>query len=257
MGRSGSKITERVLHRMARRHWARVADQADNINISNLRTYRKDARELRKHINALIAVADGRLALPRLGSNLTQSPAHSDWVWRPEIWAVPLEIPGVVDTQNNAKIGTQAQLFHDGTHGDLMLRQMRNNSRSDLAPFSLKMDVFDTGGSYVSVVVDLPESALDGLTKNHIIRADIWAQIERPIGTSFRLNIQHGPNSEQILNYAQFDQDHAVVEFDLAYAKIHEKRVEKIWIDLIFEKPWMTQIVLRDVTFSRQIRAEL
>ena len=48
-----------------------------------------------------------------------------------------------------------------------------------------------------------------------------------------------------------------MVEFDLTYTKINEKRVEKLWIDLIFEGPEMNQIILRDVTVSRRPRAEL
>ena len=48
-----------------------------------------------------------------------------------------------------------------------------------------------------------------------------------------------------------------MVEFDLAYTKLNEKRVEKLWLDLIFEGPEMNQVTLRDLTFSRRPRAEL
>ena len=48
-----------------------------------------------------------------------------------------------------------------------------------------------------------------------------------------------------------------MVEFDLAYTKLNEKRVEAIWIDLIFEGPEMNQVTIRDVTFSRHPRADL
>ena len=48
-----------------------------------------------------------------------------------------------------------------------------------------------------------------------------------------------------------------MVEFDLAYTKMNEKRVEKMWIDLIFEGPEMNQITFRDVTVSRRPRADL
>ena len=48
-----------------------------------------------------------------------------------------------------------------------------------------------------------------------------------------------------------------MVEFDLAYSKLNEKRVEKAWIDLIFEGPEMNQVVIRDLTFSRRPRAAL
>jgi len=47
------------------------------------------------------------------------------------------------------------------------------------------------------------------------------------------------------------------VEFDLAYSNINEKRVERAWVDLIFEGPQMNQVVLRDLTFSRRPRAQL
>ena len=48
-----------------------------------------------------------------------------------------------------------------------------------------------------------------------------------------------------------------IIEFDLAYSNLNEKRIERAWIDLIIEGPNMNQIVLRDLTFSRRPRAEL
>ena len=44
---------------------------------------------------------------------------------------------------------------------------------------------------------------------------------------------------------------------NLAYSNLNEKRVEKAWVDLIFEQPSMNQVILRDVTFSRRPRADL
>ena len=53
------------------------------------------------------------------------------------------------------------------------------------------------------------------------------------------------------------NEENLMVEFDLAYSKLNEKRVEKAWIDLIFEGPEMNQVVIRDLTFSRRPRAAL
>ena len=47
------------------------------------------------------------------------------------------------------------------------------------------------------------------------------------------------------------------MEFDLAYCDLNEKRIEKAWLDLIFEGPAMNQITLRDVTMCRYPRAEI
>ena len=71
------------------------------------------------------------------------------------------------------------------------------------------------------------------------------------------MNIKHGPNVEQVVRELPLNEGEVKVEFDLAYTKMNEKRVERIWVDLIFEGPEMNQVTLRDVTFSRRPRAEL
>ena len=48
-----------------------------------------------------------------------------------------------------------------------------------------------------------------------------------------------------------------VVEFDLAYARIDDTRIERAWLDLIFNDAAMAGISLRDLVVSRRPRAEL
>ena len=87
-------------------------------------------------------------------------------------------------------------------------------------------------------------------------RRDI-VELEKPLEIFARLNVRHGPNTEQIVRELPIYQDDVMVEFDLAYTKLNEKRVESMWVDLIFEGPQMNQVTLRDVTFCRTPRAEL
>ena len=49
----------------------------------------------------------------------------------------------------------------------------------------------------------------------------------------------------------------AAVEFDLAYTRFNETRVEQVWLDLFFESPSMNRVEIRDITLSRHPRAEL
>ena len=86
---------------------------------------------------------------------------------------------------------------------------------------------------------------------------DVIVEMEKPLEIFARLNIKHGPNVEQIVRELPLNEEEVMVEFDLAYTKMNEKRVEKLWVDLIFEGPEMNQIILRDVTFCRRPRAEL
>ena len=152
-------------------------------------------------------------------------------------------------------------MFHDCRVSELTLRQIRNPREADLAPFGLRLDVFRFDGSFLSLAIDLPESACEGLRRRHLIRLDIGLELEKRLEIFARLNIRHGPNTETILRELPLHEgppwDHVWVEFDLAYSKLNEKRVEKMWLDLIFEGPEMNQITIRDLTLSRYPRAEL
>ena len=126
-----------------------------------------------------------------------------------------------------------------------------------MTPFGLRMDVFRFDGSFLSLVLNMPQSACEGLLRRHLLRMEVIVEVEKPLEIFARLNVRHGPNTEQIVRELPLSDDKIMVEFDLAYTKLNEKRVEAMWIDLIFEGPEMNQVTLRDLTFSRNPRAEL
>jgi len=82
-------------------------------------------------------------------------------------------------------------------------------------------------------------------------------ETEKPLEIFARLNIKHGPNTEQIVRELPLNEEDVMVEFDLAYTRLNEKRIERIWLDLIFEAPDMNQVILRDLTFARHLRAAI
>lgn len=246
-----------LAHRRVVSHWANLARGAGRAGLSRLRQQRLMARELRTHLDALIHEADNRLALPLIGNSAFRKPHGSDWTWRPELWRGPLPVPGMSSVQSGSRLGDEVTLFHDCHFSELTLRQLRNHRESDLAPYGLRLDVFKFDGSFLSLVIDLPDAAVDGLQKRHLIRLDTIVEMEKPLEIFARLNIRHGPNTEQLVRELPLHESEIMVEFDLAYSRLNEKRVEKAWIDLIFEGPEMNQVTIRDVTFSRRPRAEL
>jgi hypothetical protein len=168
-----------------------------------------------------------------------------------------LDIKGASSVESNTAFGSEVTLFHDCPLGELTLRQLRNQREVDLAPYGLRMDVFHFDGSFLSVVIDLPAEACNGLKRRHLIRLAAIVELERPLEIFARLNIRHGPNTEQIVRELPLENDNVFVEFDLAYTKLNEKTVERMWVDLIFEGPEMNEVTVRDVTFARYPRAEL
>ena len=254
-----TRVKEFLRQRLHKRHvslWEQAARDAESLDISTLRQMRLQARELRRRVNKVAHVADGRLALPRIGSNAISKPAQSDWAHRPELWRGPVSPVGVAAIESRSKIGDHATLFHDCKISELTIRQVRNTREGDLAPFGLRMDVFAFDGSFLSLVLDLPDSAVEGLRRNHILRMDAEVETEKQLEIFARLNIKYGPNVEQVVRELPLDGGEMMVEFDLEHTKISEKRLERLWVDLIFEEPEMNEINLRDITFSRRPRAD-
>ncbi len=213
---------------------------------------------MRRRVDQTVRIADERLTLPAIGTNAIQKPLHSDWAYRPEIWRATVRPPGLVAADSGCEYGSEVKVFHDCRISELTLRQVRNSRENDLAPFGLSMDVFRFDGSFLSLVIELPDSAIRGLERRHLIRLTLVTEAEKSLEIFARLNIKNGPNVEQLVREVpDCANGEKMVEFDLAYTKMNEKRVEQMWLDLIFEGAEMNQILLRDVTLTRRPRAEI
>lgn len=247
----------RLLHRSAIARWANAARGATSADLDVLRDQRYRARQIRAHVDELMHVADSRLALPRIGSNAFTRPGGTEWSWRPRLWRGPLARKGMSAVPSKMEVGEEVTVFHDCKISELTLRQIRNTREADLAPFGLRMDVFRFDGSFLSVVIDAPQTACEGLQRRHIVRVNAIMEVEKPIEIFARLNIKHGPNTEQLVLELPHGQEDSMVEFDLGYSELNEKRIERMWLDLIFESPEMNQVTIRDITFCRYTRAEI
>jgi hypothetical protein len=256
-GRSSGRWIDRFWHRGALRRWVGLADRAEGMELDQLRMLRGRAWGMRRQLDRVIHVADGRLALPLIGTNVIARPLGTEWAWRPPLWRGPLAVPGFASVASGTPVSEGTALFHDCRRSEVTLRQVRNTREADLAPFGARIDVFRFDGSFLSLVIDLPEDAARGLQLRHLIRLTAIVEMERPLEIFARLNIRHGPNVEQLVRELPLGADEVMVEFDLAYTRLNEKRVEKVWVDLIFEGPEMNQIILRDITLSRRPRADI
>lgn len=251
------KLMDRVLFGISLRRWAKVADNAPSLGYERLRQMRTQARQMRREVDRVIHTAEYRLGLPLIGREAIRKINGTDWAWRPDLWQGRIENSGTAVVPGRYQIGEGTTLFHDCGISELSLRQIRNSRESDVAPFGFRMDVFGFDGSFLSMVLDLPKEVAQDLKLRHILRLDAIVELEQPLTIVARLNIKHGPNVEQIVHSLPSNGRDVSVEFDLAYTKLNEKRIEKLWVDLIFQDPQMNQIILRDLTLTRRPRAEL
>jgi hypothetical protein len=176
---------------------------------------------------------------------------HADWAWRPEAWRVPLSPAGLVSPSSGTRLGADAKFFHDCPDADYKVRQGRIPGGAPA--FALDIEVFHFDGGFLSMAVDLPPEAVDGLSRRHILRIGLEALMNAPVPCFGRLNVKHGPNVAQVVQ--AFGED-GHVDLDLASAEFDEDRVSAAWIDVIFERPAMNRFHLTDLTLSRRPRAE-
>lgn len=239
---------ERVLYRRSLTHWANAAETAEGIDLPRLKALRKQAWTLRTHLDRVIAQTERRL---RPEPSVVR-PFGTDWLWRPGLWTTA-QPPGFISADRSV-LCEDVTLFHDCALGELGVQQIRNRDAASETPYALQLDVFEFRGGFLSLAIDLPTEAVQGLRRKHLIGVSLVMDAEKPVRMFARLNVRHGPNTEQLVVEVG---EEPLVEFDLAYSRLNEARAEKMWLDLIFEDPRMNRIVLRDLTMLRRPRAEI
>lgn len=254
------KWLDRVARERAHRGWAELARSKLDFGSGRRRALREEAIDLRRKLDLFLMRTDQRRDLARESLDALHLPVGTDWRWRPIFMTSPIRPTGIASPENGERLGDEAAVWHDCAERALILEQIQNLRATDLSPFGMRLEVFGFSGSYLAVSIDLPVVALDGLTRGHILRLETGLGIERDMRVYARLNVANGPNTDQVLHQlaglAPGQQSRQVTEFDLAYTEINEKRLEKIWIDLIFEAPFMNALEIRELFVSRHLRAD-
>ncbi|MTH78995.1 DUF6478 family protein [Paracoccus aestuariivivens] len=255
-----SKWFERKSRERTMRLWAEMAESVQFMPQGQIRRLTDEALGLRASLNRFLMRGDRKASISQAALDALNLPGGTDWRWRPGFMAGHITPRGVASPVPGTRLGDRAAVWHDCEEQAIVLEQVQNPRATDLSPFGMRLEVFSFSGSFLSISIDLPTDALEGLTCNHIVRLETSMVVERPISVFARLNIGHGPNTDEILQPLQGLesglQSQQVIEFDLAYIEMNEKRLEKIWLDLIFESPGMCAVEIRELFLSRHMRAD-
>ncbi|MDM7458112.1 MAG: DUF6478 family protein [Paracoccus sp. (in: a-proteobacteria)] len=220
-----------------------------------------ETRALRDILAEVVVVSAAKMPSARNALSRMVLPQGTDWRWRPEVLHSRIARQAIVGPESGMTLVPGVSLFHDCPDRAVILRQRRNGAATDTTPFGLMVEVMGFRGSYLSCSFDLPAQALDRLSTHHVLRLDMVADAERPLAVYARLNVQQGPNIEPVLHKIGDDlagQDNRrVAEFDLGYAELSARVIDKVWLDLILERPAMSALTLRDLVLSRHPRAQM
>lgn len=252
---------DRLARERAGLSWAQLSKVTASIRPGRLRQLRGEASELRRNLERFLLASEQRVATSRLELSALQLPGGTDWRWRPAMMVARISPSGVAAPAPGHELGGGGALWHDCAEHALIVRQVQNAQPTDLPSFGMRLETLGFTGSFLSLAVDLPPDAANGLTRDHIIRFETAIQAERPVDVYARLNIGNGPNTEEMLRHFGTIQpgevNMHVAEYDLALTEMNERRLDKVWLDLIFERPVMNAVVVSEAIFSRHPRANV
>lgn len=201
----------------------------------------------------------GAEVVARAAPGVPFRPLHCDWAWRPAPWASRLSGAAVDWVQSGHALSGDVSLHHDASSAcRIACSQMAQPEGPADQALSLTAEGFD--GSFLSLALELPPAAWQGLRPDHLL--GVWlALTEEGGGVYLRLNIRHGPNHLQLLRHVPpgsgADAGGVLTEFDLICTPFNEKRVSQIWCDLILGDEGSSGAVLRDVSLTRRPRAAI
>lgn len=251
-----------IAHSVAERRWdAYLVSLRKGDKLPNEETIREFAARMHRQTREVLQLSDRRFRRSRASLEAFPVEPGTDWRWRPNIFSGPAYPAGLVQPNSGSQLGQQVSIWHDCPDKSLQLRQIRNWRLEDLAPFGLQLEVFGFTGEYLSMSLELPETGVADLAKNHILRLQTELHAELPMEVFGRLNIVQGPNTTQLLRQLgdpiEAERCRRVAEFDIAAADLSDRSIERVWLDLIFASPYMNAVVLSDVVMSRFPRAEI
>jgi hypothetical protein len=252
-----AQMLDRWHLRKVQARWSTAAEAAGEMEPATLRSLRSEARGMRRQIDRLVHAVDERLALSLAGVSQPHLPVGTDWRWRPDLWRGRLPQAWALAAGPRTDLRDDLSLHHDCPLGEIMARQMPSGDPADRAAFGLAIETYAFQGSFLSLDLPLPQAMVEGLQHRHLVQVDAVIDSDRPLRAFARLNLQHGAEVAQLLSDLPGEGREKTVEFDLAYAKLEGRRIERVWLDLIFNDVAMAQILLRDLLVSRRPRAEL
>ncbi|WP_298438096.1 DUF6478 family protein [uncultured Jannaschia sp.] len=240
--------------------WRAAAGAVTTMRTTDLAALGPVARDVAAQARRIADASEARMKRPRMDEDGIARPAQCDWAWRPLPWSAALDPACISGAAGGTTLAPGVTLFHDCPLSEITLRQRRSTDPLAVAPYALSLDALRFDGSFLSLALDLPPDGATTLRTSHIVRVTLTLRRERPAEMFVRLNVRHGPNTEQLvseLSPGNRPDSPVTAEFDLGFQEINPTRLEHAWIDLIFERPAMNRVDIADMTVTRRPRADL
>ncbi len=178
-------------------------------------------------------------------------PPKTQWGFTPSLQSAITQdgISGNILT--GTALGPHVTLHHGGDGAQFSIQQ------PDDYGTGLAFEFGDFTSDFFSLAFEIPLEGVLNLGCQDLLRFVLRTQATAPFEAYVRLNLCHGPNTEQVVRMINIGAGESFAEFDIFYTDYEQKRAASAWIDLIINDPAQKWITLEEVVILRRARASL
>lgn len=175
--------------------------------------------------------------------------AGREWNIRPEYLIHAREGGSIASPQSGLYLDPLLSVHHDDTAGSFLISQRPTRTRDGATGFEIYFESYEFSGGYFSFSLDAPDDAARPSSSERLVFT-IDLRARWPMRGYVRLNLQSVHGRETLYADAMLGEGEARFAFDLAFAPFELTQSDTIWVDLILDRPRMTEFTVADMTLS-------
>lgn len=222
-------------------YWERQAKRANDLSAFRQLTLRR-----RAELDRIATKVEARLT--RTGEGEAPAPGAA-WTHRPDIFLLPQNQTIWTNPASGLRPGAGLSVYHDSDGGAFTLAQRPARGAHSAHRFELFFESYEFRGSYLSLAMGLPDH-LSRPKAGEVLVVEIDLAASRRIKTFLRLNMKTSHSSDVLHADGALDEGRARFEFDMSFAAFEPTEKDQLWLDIIFDRPRMMEMSIRDLTLS-------
>lgn len=232
--------------------------------------WRRRAERARDPASVLREVDARRRALDRVATRLERrvtkaapKPRFADddaenviWRLRPEAFKHRVEPGYIANPPSGSYFGNALSIHHDADaeKSGLLITQRPRRPNGAGPRFDVFFESYEFDGAYVSLTLEThSEPRRPTPSERLVFAADVFARSS--VRAYIRLNLRGRDGTEVMYGDAMLGDGPAEVAFDLAFAPFALTQEDEFWVDLIFDRPRMTEFTVADMSLRLETTA--
>lgn len=222
-------------------YWERQAKRADDLSAFRQLTLRR-----RAELDRIAMKVEARLTR----ADEAEAPtSDAEWTYRPDIFTLPQDQTIWTNPASGLKPGDGLSVYHDSDGGAFTLAQRPARGKGNSLRYELFFESYEFRGSYLSLVMGVPDHVRRPKA-GEVLAVEIDLAASRHVKAFMRLNMKATQTSDVLHADGTIGEGRARFEFDMSFAAFEPTDQDQLWLDIIFDRPRMVEMSIRDLTLS-------